>query len=105
MSRDDEGDGTRMVEISGAESAVEEARQLIENLVGLWDNSNDHRHPGGATDSFGDRRYPAGSRDSFDHQHPVGSRDNFDGHTYGYPTGARDSFDGHNPGKPPSCGS
>lgn len=93
MSRDDEGDGTRMVEISGAEAAVEEARQLIENLVGLWDNSDDHRHPGGATDSFGDHRYP------------VGSRDNFDAHTYGYPTGARDNFDGHNPGRPPLYGS
>ena len=91
MSRADEGDGTRMVEISGGESAVEEARQLIENLVGLWDNSDDHRHPGGATDSFGDRRYPAGSRDNFDHQQAS--------------VGSRDSFDGHNPGKPPSCGS
>ncbi|KAK7100514.1 probable ATP-dependent RNA helicase DDX43 [Littorina saxatilis] len=43
VSRDDEADGTRKVEISGEDAAVEEARRLIEDLVGLGDNYQDSR--------------------------------------------------------------
>lgn len=43
MSRDDERDGTRKVEISGADAAIEEARRLIESLIGLGDKFDDCR--------------------------------------------------------------
>lgn len=38
VSRDDEGDGTRRVELSGSESAVAEAERLINDIL---ENGND----------------------------------------------------------------
>lgn len=66
MSRDDEGDGTRKVEISGAETAIEEARQLIESLVGLGNGFDDHRHSAGLRNTFEDGRHTLCPRDNFD---------------------------------------
>lgn len=34
VSRDDEGDGTRKVDLSGSQGAVDEAKRIIEDIVG-----------------------------------------------------------------------
>lgn len=75
VSRDDEGDGTRKVELSGSPDAVEEAKRTIEDIVGNSYGGAGYDRSGGGGGSW--RRNDDGGRPRGGACHKCGEEGHF----------------------------